>query len=187
MPRELSAVDTCCKAFHPISLTEKAGMIVAGWFLKKQRWSFRGGEGVGQWVNRMISKAKMMRGGGMIAAGGNHLGPWMLMIKGDGQLWSLGGRYHGHDQGAVTFPKIVEAMRGKKVVQVSAGGAHSLFMLESGEVLECGVSSRDTKFHVLAPESVASTIVAGPTVVKKEEEEAVKPKDEKQTLPATTA
>mgnify|MGYP003690939001 CR=1 FL=1 len=72
LPRELSAVDTCCKAFHPVSLTEKAGMIVAGWFLKKQSWSFRGGEGVGQWVDRMIFKSKMMGcgGGGRIAAGG---------------------------------------------------------------------------------------------------------------------
>ena len=50
-------------------------MIVAGWFLKKQRWSFRGGEGVGQWVDRMIFKvqddgARMRR----IAAGGTTTG-----------------------------------------------------------------------------------------------------------------
>ena len=40
-------------------------------------------------------------------------------------------------------------------------------MLESGEVLECGISSRGKNFHVLVPESVANTIVAGPTVVAK--------------------
>ena len=98
LPRELSAVDTCCKAFHPISLTEKAGMIVAGWFLKKQSWSFRGGEGVGQWVDRMIYKSKRGRGG-RIAAGGRVKAAWVLMINDDGQLVSLGCDFHGHGEG----------------------------------------------------------------------------------------
>ena len=43
---------------------------------------------------------------------------------------------------------------------------------ESGDVLECGVSSRDKNFHVLVPESLASPLVAGPTVVRVEEEDA---------------
>ena len=52
------------------------------------------------------------------------------------------------------------------MVQVSAGYLSSMMMLESGEVLECGISSRDKTFHVLVPESVENAVVAGPTVVK---------------------
>ena len=39
-PRSISAMDCTCKTFHPISLTEKAGMVQAGWFLRKKHWNF---------------------------------------------------------------------------------------------------------------------------------------------------
>ena len=74
----------------------------------------------------------------MIAAGGDAYGTWTLMIKDDGQLWSLGSSNHGHGKEHVALPAIVEAMRGKQVVQVSAGGYHNLVLTESGEVFSWG-------------------------------------------------
>ena len=51
----------------------------------------------------------------------------------------MDGRQLGHgighgDTENQTLPKLIEAMRGKRVVQVSAGNMHSLVLTESGEV-----------------------------------------------------
>jgi alpha-tubulin suppressor-like RCC1 family protein len=93
-----------------------------------------------------------------------------LVLTESGEVYSFGhGSYgklgHG-DTEQQSLPKLIEALKDKRVVQVSAGYRTSVMILESGEVLECGMSSRDKTFHVLVPESVENAVVAGPTVVK---------------------
>ena len=53
------------------------------------------------------------------------------MSFGNGMAGRLG---HG-DHMDQRLPKLVEALRGKKVAQVSAGGLYSLVLLEGGEVV----------------------------------------------------
>ena len=53
---------------------------------------------------------------------------------GDGKLGRLG---HGDNEDQ-HVPKVVEALRGKGAVQVSAGSFHSLVLTESGDVFSCG-------------------------------------------------
>ena len=69
------------------------------------------------------------------AAGGR--GGADLRLRGYGQLG------HGDTQDQL-LPKVVEALRGKKVVQISAGADHSAVLLEGGEVLTfgCGANNR---------------------------------------------
>ena len=101
-----------------------------------------------------------------VCAGNMH----SLVLTESGEVYSFGyggfGNLGHGDTVTQTLPKLVEAMQDKRVVHVSAGAGHSLLMLESGEVLECGRSSRDNTYHVLVPESVANAIVASPTVVR---------------------
>ena len=69
-----------------------------------------------------------------VSAGGEH----SLALTEDGHVLSWGhGRYGclGHDeQEHQPLPKLVEALRGKKVLQISAGLFHSVVRLQSGEV-----------------------------------------------------
>jgi alpha-tubulin suppressor-like RCC1 family protein len=44
---------------------------------------------------------------------------------------------HGDEENQLT-PKVIEALRGERVVAVSAGGAHSLVLTEAGAVLSFG-------------------------------------------------
>ena len=90
-----------------------------------------------------------------VSAGDYH----SLVLTESGEVYSFGYGYYGQlghgDKEKQTLPTLIEAMRGKRVVQVSAGCCSSVMMLESGEVLECGLSSRDKNFNVLVPESVS--------------------------------
>ena len=105
-----------------------------------------------------------------VSAGDDH----SLVLTESGEVYSFGdgsfGKLGHGDQEDQTLPKLIEAMRGNRVMQVSAGLLQSsVMMLKGGEVFECGVSSRDKNFHVLVPESLANAIVAGPTVVVTED------------------
>ena len=68
----------------------------------------------------------------------------LLLLEG-GQVMSFGAGWHGmlghgDDQDQHT-PKLIEASRGKQVVQVSAGTMHSLLLLEGGGVMSFGYGS----------------------------------------------
>ena len=70
-------------------------------------------------------------------------GQWhSLVLTESGEVYSFGdgsdGRLGHGDQEDQNLPKLIEAMRGKRVVQVSAGGYHSLVLTESGEVYSFG-------------------------------------------------
>ena len=65
-----------------------------------------------------------------------------LVLTESGEVYSFGDGFQGQlghgDNKRQTLPKLIEAMRGKKVVQVSAGTYHSLVLTESGEVYSFG-------------------------------------------------
>jgi alpha-tubulin suppressor-like RCC1 family protein len=73
-----------------------------------------------------------------VSAGPEH----SLVLTESGEVYSFGeGQYgslgHG-DEEQQLVPKLIEMMRGKKVVQVSAGGLHNLVLTERGEVYSFG-------------------------------------------------
>ena len=96
-----------------------------------------------------------------VSAGEQHsmalLGGGAVLTFGNGQYGRLG---HGDSQDQ-SLPKAVEALRGKEVVQVSAGRLHSAVLLEGGAVLTfgCGRNNRlghgNRRDHFL-PQAVAS-------------------------------
>ena len=82
-----------------------------------------------------------------ISAGSRHslvlLESGAVMSFGDHGCGKLG---HGVNQHQVT-PKLIEATRHKKVVQVSAGLSHSLLLTESAEVLAFGSGDYNQNGH----------------------------------------
>ena len=74
-----------------------------------------------------------------ISAGSSH----SLVLNEAGEVLSFGiGRFgrlgHGDEENQHT-PKVVEALRGVRIVNISAGAGHSLVLTEAGEVLSFGV------------------------------------------------
>ena len=83
-----------------------------------------------------------------VSAGSDHslvlLEGGGLMSFGYGQHGSLG---HGDDGHYHDTPKLIEALRGKGVVQVSAGSDHSLVLLEGGGVMSFGDAREGSLGH----------------------------------------
>lgn len=68
-----------------------------------------------------------------------------LILKNDGTVWSVGLNDNGQcgvsGLEIITKPKPIEALKNSVIVKLAAGGSHSLFLLESGELLSCGLNS----------------------------------------------
>jgi alpha-tubulin suppressor-like RCC1 family protein len=96
-----------------------------------------------------------------VSAGGWH----SLVLTEAGAVLSFGwggdGRLgHGDDEHQLT-PKVIEALRGERVVAVSAGNRHSLVLTETGTVHsfgqgEFGCLDHDTQVNQLTPKVIDS-------------------------------
>ena len=80
-----------------------------------------------------------------------------VLSCGDGWCGQLG---HGDEENQLV-PKLVTALEGRRVVQVAAGSAHSLFLTEGGAVLSCGFGlvgqlGHGDKNHQLVPKLVVA-------------------------------
>ena len=82
-----------------------------------------------------------------MAAGAAH----SLVLREGGEVLSFGCGVEnqlGHGDGETqTTPKAIAALAGKKVVQVAASDAHSLVLLEGGEVLSWGYGKQGQLGH----------------------------------------
>ena len=82
-----------------------------------------------------------------VSAGGMHS---LLLLEG-GQVMTLGcgdcGRLGHGDEEHQHTPRLVKALRGKKVLQMSAGGEHSLVVLEGGGVVSFGSGENSRLGH----------------------------------------
>ena len=77
-----------------------------------------------------------------VNSGGKHC----LCLSADGEVYSWGegddGKLgHGSKTGA-DRPRVVEALRGRDVVAISCGGAHSAAVTAAGNENECSLSSK---------------------------------------------
>ena len=73
-----------------------------------------------------------------VSAGGMHS---LVLLEGGGVMsfgWGAYGRLGHGDEEQQHTPKLIAALRGKKVLQVSAGGYHSVVLLEGGSVMAFG-------------------------------------------------
>ena len=74
-----------------------------------------------------------------VSAGGRHS---LVLLEGGGVMSFGNGDHgrlgHGSDDQDQLMPKLVMALRGKPVLQVSAGNMHSLVLLEGGRVMSFG-------------------------------------------------
>ena len=109
-----------------------------------------------------------------VSAGGGH----SLALTEGGHVLSWGCGYNcclGHgDEENQPLPKLIEALRGKNVLHISAGGEHSLALTEGGHVLSWGAEGNGQlghgdMQHQLLPKPVAALkdvqvvdIAAGP-------------------------
>ena len=80
-----------------------------------------------------------------------------MLTFGSGSYGRLG---HGDEEDQL-LPKVVEALRGEEVLQISAGIAHSAVLREDGEVLTFGFGGNNRLGHgdnanQLLPKAVAS-------------------------------
>ena len=148
--RELSALDVTCQRFHPVGLTQKACMMRAGMWLRPaesarvERCAMSWPHWLGEVRYRGRLRLRLRQGRGRIATGcGDDEGSrFTLAVSDDGTVRSsgYGGWFvlgHGDEENQ-PLPKLIEALRGKKVLQVSAGGYHSLVLLEGGGVMSFG-------------------------------------------------
>ena len=96
-----------------------------------------------------------------VAAGGNH----SLFLTNEGQVYSSGcgddGRLGHGDKETQLVPKLVVALEGRRIVQVAAGGNHSLFLAKEGHAYSCGYGDDGRLGHgdketQLAPKLVAA-------------------------------
>ena len=93
-----------------------------------------------------------------------------LVLTESGDVYSFGEGWYGKlghgDEEHQHLPKLIEALRGRRVVEIAACCESSLVMTESGDVLEFGWSVRNNSLDILVPDSVAVAPVIGPMVVK---------------------
>ena len=100
---------------------------------------------------RVVQVAACMGNSLFLAEGG------AVLSCGDGECGQLG---HGDKENQLA-PKLVATLEGRHVVQVAAGGSHSLFLAEGGTVLscgdgECGQLGHGDKMDQLVPMLVAA-------------------------------
>ena len=141
---------------HSLALTADGSVWSWGW----------GGEGRlghGDEENQLLPKkveAFAARRVVAVSAGPFH----SLALAADGAVWSWGaGAYgqlgHGDEQQDQLLPKKVEALAGRRVVTVSAGGGHSLAITADGAVWSCGMGyagqlGHGDEQHQLLPKKV---------------------------------
>ena len=147
--RELSALDATCQRFHPVGLTQKACMMRAGMWLRPVEWARveRPAMSWPRWLGEVRYRGRLrlrQQGRGRIAAGGGGFEEecFTLAVSDDGTVRSSGsgGSFvlgHG-DEEDQPLPKLVEALRGKRVVQVATNFQHCLALTEGGHVLSWG-------------------------------------------------
>ena len=74
-----------------------------------------------------------------------------LALTADGAVWSWGWGIFGMlghgDQQQLLLPKKIEALAGRRVVAVSAGGQHSIAITADGAVWSCGCGSSGRLGH----------------------------------------
>ena len=97
-----------------------------------------------------------------VSAGDDH----SLALLERGEVYSFGYGNHGQlghgDEQNQLLPKLIAALQGKRVVQVSGGERHSLALLEGGEVYSfgCGCNGQlghGDHYNQLAPKLIAAT------------------------------
>ena len=100
-----------------------------------------------EWLQEALYRARLLaargRGACRIAAGTNELcGPFEMVVDAAGTVSSRGGGAYGvlghGDEEPQPELKVVEALRGKKVVQISLGDFHGVVLLEGGKVVTFG-------------------------------------------------
>ena len=97
--------------------------------------------GNGDWTNNLEPKViEALRGVPVVAitAGFSH----SMVLTNEGAVLSFGNGQHGRlghgDEEEQLVPKVIAALRGRRVVAIAAGGEHSMVMTEEGAIFSFG-------------------------------------------------
>ena len=127
-------VQISCGGYHSLAVTASGAVYSWG-------YGDDGKLGHGNQEHQMLPKeVEALRGRQvtMVSAGGSH----SLALTASGEVLSWGGGYYGKlghgDEENQLRPKVVEALQGTRVVQISGGNIHTLALAEDGKVFSWG-------------------------------------------------